>query len=99
MRVFKVAMRIIILAVYIILTISFAGVPAMGQEGDLLTLEEQQWLSEHEGKIRYAPNPNYPPIAFVDEDGTFKGITADYIKLIEQKLDFTFERVYYDSWN
>jgi len=99
MRVSKLAMRIIILAACVITFISFTGVPTMGQEGDLLTPEEQQWLSEHEGKIRYAPNPNYPPIAFVDEDGTFKGITADYIKLIEQKLDFRFERVYYDTWN
>jgi len=99
MRVSKLAMRIIILAACVITFISFTGVPTMGQEGDLLTPEEQQWLSEHEGKIRYAPNPNYPPIAFVDEDGTFKGITADYIKLIEQKLNFRFERVYYDTWD
>jgi PAS domain S-box-containing protein len=99
MRVSKLAMRIIILAACVITFISFTGVPTMGQEGDLLTPEEQQWLSEHEGKIRYAPNPNYPPIAFVDEDGTFKGITADYIKLIEQKLDFRFECVYYDTWD
>jgi ABC-type amino acid transport substrate-binding protein/nitrogen-specific signal transduction histidine kinase len=99
MRVSKLAMRIIILAACVITFISFAVVPTMGQEVELLTPEEQQWLSEHEGKIRYAPNPNYPPIAFVDEDGTFKGITADYIKLIEQKLDFRFERVYYDTWN
>jgi len=99
MRVSKLAMRIIMLAACLITFITFAGVPAIGQEGDLLTPEEQQWLSEHEGKIRYAPNPNYPPIAFVDEDGAFKGITADYIKLIEQKLDFRFECVYYNTWN
>jgi PAS domain S-box-containing protein len=99
MRVSKLAIRIIILTACVITFISFACVPTTEQEVDLLTPEEQQWLSEHEGKIRYAPNPNYPPIAFVDEDGTFKGITADYIKLIEQKLDFRFERVYYDTWN
>jgi PAS domain S-box-containing protein len=99
MRVFKLATRIIILAVCVIAFIPFSCVPTMQQEVELLSPEEQQWLSEHQGKIRYAPNPNYPPIAFVDEDGTFKGITADYIQLIEQKLDFRFERVYYDTWN
>jgi PAS domain S-box-containing protein len=99
MRVSNLAIRIIILAACVVTFISFAVVPTMGQEVDLLTPEEQQWLSEHEGKIRYAPNPNYPPIAFVDEDGTFKGITADYIEVIEQKLDFKFEHVYYDTWN
>ncbi len=63
-----------------------------------LTSEEQQWLEKHKDNIRYAPSPNYPPIGFV-ENGKPKGVTAEYIQIIEERLNISFEIVYLDSWN
>ncbi len=65
----------------------------------LLTPEERQWLKKHIGKIKLAPTPNYPPIDFFDENGVYRGISADYIRLIEKRLDFKFKIVRVESWS
>ncbi|MBU4185585.1 MAG: transporter substrate-binding domain-containing protein [Proteobacteria bacterium] len=65
---------------------------------DILSQEERQWLIKHDGKIRYALLPNYPPIEFVDSEGTHKGVTSDYLRRIEQKLDCRFAKVQANSW-
>ena len=72
---------------------------ASADEKDILSQKERQWLIKHEGKIRYAPLPNYPPVEFVDSEGTHQGVTADYLRLIEQKLGFRFAKVQVNSWN
>ncbi|MGE5708142.1 MAG: ATP-binding protein [Bacteroidota bacterium] len=53
---------------------------------DLLTSEEQAWLSRHE--LVWAPCPNYPPVDFFDQAGNPAGISADYLHLLQQKLGF-----------
>jgi len=63
-----------------------------------LTSEEQRWLEKYKGNIRFAPSPNYPPIGFV-ENGKFKGVTADYIQIIEERLNIRFDMVYCETWN
>ena len=54
-----------------------------------LTPEEHSWLSEHP-VIRLAPDPDFPPIEFIDEDGNYHGIAADYAALVERKLGIKF---------
>ena len=56
-------------------------------------------MTAHDGKIRYAPNPDYPPFGFYDQNGVSRGLTADYIKLLERKLHFRFKEVKVASWN
>ncbi|MBM3301709.1 MAG: transporter substrate-binding domain-containing protein, partial [Deltaproteobacteria bacterium] len=77
-------------------------VPAAGPDDSdcnpLLTQQESRWLAEHDGRIRYAPCPDFAPVDFVDEDGIHRGITADYVELLEQKLRFKFKKVYCQSW-
>ena len=63
-----------------------------------LTTEERQWLDEHKENIRYAPSPGYPPIGFV-ENGEYKGVTADFLRVIEKRLDIRFRLVYSETWN
>ena len=65
---------------------------------DVLTPEERTWLTAHDGKIRLAPVPNYPPIDFLDEKGNPTGLTQDYVKLIEERLGFRFEIVKVDKF-
>ena len=82
----------------IFIVVQFSVLATAGGK-DILSQEERQWLIKHEGKIRYAPLPNYPPIDFIDSEGTHKGVTADYLRRIEQKLDFRFAKVQTKSWN
>ncbi len=66
---------------------------------DLLTPQEVRWLADHP-LIRIAPTPGYQPIEFFDDAGHYSGITADYFKLIEQRLGcrFTVVRPTPDQW-
>ena len=94
----KIILRAVIVITLISGTVVSSGSRADSQDDDLLTTEERNWLSEHNGKIRYAQYSKYPPISFMDQDGVCKGVTEDYIRLIEKKLNFRFERVPCDTW-
>jgi signal transduction histidine kinase/CheY-like chemotaxis protein/HPt (histidine-containing phosphotransfer) domain-containing protein len=65
------------------------GAPALaaqpGAKTELdLTPEEQAFLQEHP-MIRLGVDPTFVPYEFIDSDGTYKGIAADYIALIEAR--------------
>jgi len=49
-----------------------------------LTEEEQKFIQEHP-VIRLGIDPELVPLEFIDSDGQYKGISADYIQLITQK--------------
>ncbi len=38
--------------------------------------EESEWLVAHP-VIRLAPDPDFPPIEYFDENGEYRGIAAD----------------------
>jgi len=61
-----------------------------------LTPEEKQWLKEHPN-IRIAPNPNFKPVEFFEEDGTYSGLSSDIFKIIEQRLGIKFQVVRYSG--
>ncbi len=60
--------------------------------------EEQAWLTDHP-VIRLAPDPDFPPIEFIDQNGNYRGIAADFIRLLEKKLPLKFEIVSLKNWN
>ncbi len=55
-----------------------------------LTVEEQTWLLEHP-VIRVGIDPAWPPYEFLDKNGHYQGISADYLMLISPKLGVRFE--------
>lgn len=57
-----------------------------------LTNEERLWLKEHP-VIRVGSDPEWGPIEYLTKDGTFDGLSVDYLKKIEQKLNIQFEFV------
>ena len=59
--------------------------------------EERAWLRKHP-VISVAQDPGWPPVEFADAQGEPSGMAADYLKLIEQRLGTTFERVRGLSW-
>ena len=63
-----------------------------------LTEQERQWLDEHEGQIKIGYTTDYPPVEFL-ENGEYVGVSADYFKLLEEKLDTTIEMVKFEHWN
>ncbi len=71
--------------------------PAHAAEPDFLSPAERQWLREHDGTIRVAPDPYYPPVEFIQDD-RYIGIALDYLKLIEKKLHIRFQIVRLDSF-
>jgi len=70
---------------------------ALTQESLVLTDEERAWLSEHP-TIRIAPAPNFPPVEFFDDQGTYHGIAADYAAILESKLGIRFEVEQRSAW-
>jgi len=64
-----------------------------------ITLNEEEitWLKNHP-VIRIAPDPDFPPIEWLDENGKYIGITADYMELISQQLNIDFQVVQCHSW-
>ncbi|MDA3904043.1 MAG: transporter substrate-binding domain-containing protein, partial [Desulfuromusa sp.] len=63
-----------------------------------LSVEEIAWLDEHP-VVRVAPDPDFPPIEFIDKNGTYRGIAADFIHLLESKLPLKFEIVSLKNWD
>jgi signal transduction histidine kinase/CheY-like chemotaxis protein len=64
---------------------------------DPLTFAERQWLDAHP-TIRLAPTPSYEPTEFFDEQGVYRGITADIVATIEERLGIEFEVVRNETW-
>ena len=62
-----------------------------------LTYSEQLWLEDHK-IIKLAPDPYFQPIEFFDEKGTYKGLAADYARLISNKLGLNFQIVKCKDW-
>ena len=50
-----------------------------------LTPEEQAWLAAHP-ELSLGIDNNWPPFEFIDHDSQYKGLAADYVALIEERL-------------
>ncbi|MDM8546884.1 diguanylate cyclase [Candidatus Venteria ishoeyi] len=59
--------------------------------------EELAWLKAHP-HIHFAPAPNYPPVEFFDKNNIYRGITADFIKYIDEKIGIHFEIIQLQNW-
>lgn len=57
---------------------------------DRLTEEEREFIRAHP-VIRLGVDPKFIPYEFIDSDGVYKGITADYLKLISERTGLRFE--------
>ena len=84
--------NIIILVFLMIITALFSSEIELSEQ-------EKDWLEEHRYSIRYAPNPDYPPICFMDKNGKPTGLNTDYIEIFEQKLGLKFQIVNCETWS
>ncbi|NVO04808.1 MAG: transporter substrate-binding domain-containing protein [Rhodoferax sp.] len=65
-----------------------AGVP--GGKRSFLTHEENAWLDSQAAIVHVAPEGNYPPFSFT-QSGAWQGLSADYLRLIEDRLQLHFQ--------
>jgi signal transduction histidine kinase/ABC-type amino acid transport substrate-binding protein len=77
---------------------TFLAQVSWGQVSSLLTDQERVWLADHP-EIRLAPDPQFLPIEYFDDQGRYVGIAADYVSLIENKLGVKFKTVQLKSWD
>ena len=82
--------KIFLILIFSIITINASGI--------VLTQDEIEWL-EKNPTIKVGIDPNFAPVEFIDEDGEFKGVTADYLKEMEKALQVKFEIVKNRTWN
>lgn len=87
--------KIIFLCLFIINS-SFAQIPP--EQLNKLNNEEKAWLEKHP-LIRIAYDKQAPPIEWQDEDGSYRGISVETIKLIEKQLNIRFKKVDTKSWS
>jgi signal transduction histidine kinase len=79
------------------LSTALDGEAIKDQEKIKLTGAEEKWLDAHP-VIRLAPDIAWPPVEWVDENGQYSGLVADYVRLIEGKLGIQFEIEKEKSW-
>ncbi len=63
-----------------------------------LTAEEKVWLKEHPN-ITFSGDPDWMPQESFTKDGKYIGIAADYLKIVENKLNVKFKIVPSSSWD
>lgn len=63
-----------------------------------LSAEEALWREKHP-KIKVGLTRNWPPVEYVDKQGTFKGINPDVFDLLSQRSNIEFEYVPYPSFS
>jgi PAS domain S-box-containing protein len=69
-----------------------------GSTRAILTVEEKAWLGAHRDSLTIAPDCGFAPIEWVDSDGKFRGIAADYVALLEKRLGVDFRIVTIRDW-
>ena len=62
----------------------------------LLTKKEKEWVKNH--KVKVGVGPDWAPFDFVDNDGNYRGIANDYLKLLSKKTGLKFETIV-DKWS
>ncbi|MEA2078533.1 MAG: PAS domain S-box protein, partial [Pseudomonadota bacterium] len=84
-------------------THSFASPPgsesSIGQRTTIaLSDTERQWLQAHP-VIRLGVDPAWPPFDFIDRQGVHRGMAADFLQLLAQRLGISVEMIPDISWD
>ena len=63
----------------------------------VLTNQEKQWLKDHK-QIRLGVDPDWSPFEFINREGDYRGLCADYVRLINERLGLTMLPSKIDQW-
>ncbi|HET7333275.1 ATP-binding protein [Dyella sp.] len=64
----------------------------------VLSAQEQQWIKGHP-QVRFAVGTQLKPVSYVDDDGVYKGVSAQYLAAIEKKTGLHFQLVHTDGFS
>jgi len=64
----------------------------------VFTAEEKAFIKNHP-EIALAPDPNFAPIEFFNDEGIFNGISSDYVQWINDNTELNIVIKTYDSWD
>ncbi|WP_271104102.1 response regulator [Pseudomonas tohonis] len=59
---------------------------------------EAAWLQDHPRVRVGVPRHGWPPFDLVDADGSYQGISADFLRLVGERLGLGIEPVLFDDW-
>jgi two-component system sensor histidine kinase/response regulator len=91
-------MRRVIASFIFLIIIQVIATPCYASDNKISwTKDELAFMKEHP-VIRLGVDPEFVPFEFIDIDGEYKGIAADYLSLIEEKTGLQFEVVKGLTW-
>ncbi|MDX9708890.1 MAG: transporter substrate-binding domain-containing protein [Trichloromonas sp.] len=62
-----------------------------------LTAAEQTWIAEHRN-LRLGVDPAWPPFEYFDDKGEYRGMAADYIAILNERLGLNMNAVSGLTW-
>ena len=79
------------ITILIVMILSFTHMSVSNASAPLLqfSTDELDFINSHP-TVTIAVDPTFFPYEFIDTDGTYKGIAADYLELIAQRTGITF---------
>ncbi|QDU35590.1 Blue-light-activated histidine kinase [Poriferisphaera corsica] len=84
--------------IVLLLIICIGGCGEINYQKTVLTQEQADWLASIDYRVRVGLTPGWPPISYLDKDGHYRGLSAEYLDLISQRLGIQFDFVVQDSW-
>ena len=63
-----------------------------------LSVDQIRWLEENP-EIRFAFDQAFAPVEFLTDDDLYRGMSADYIEILENLLEVKFVMVKTSSWH
>ena len=79
----------------LLLCLACCSLPAVSLE---LTTEERAWLTLHP-ELRLGVDRDWPPYEFIDNDEQYRGLAADYVRLIEERLAISLRPAPAQNWS
>lgn len=67
-----------------------SGASLADGRAELLNQEEAEWLRSLSEPIIVGTEANYRPYAYLNDDKAFEGVAADYLRLLEERLEIGF---------
>lgn len=85
--------------IFLVAVLMLSGMCYASDVEELVFSEEEKAFIKEHPVIRLGIDPEFIPFEFIDSDGVYKGIAADYIKLISERTGIRMEVQADLTWN
>jgi signal transduction histidine kinase/DNA-binding response OmpR family regulator len=84
--------------IFVIITLSNVTAPCFAADNSTAWTKGELAFMDAHPVIRLGVDPGFVPFEFIDDNGEYKGITADYLALVSKKTGLKFEVVKGLTW-